>query len=77
MTSENPPLQPLSEQELREQWNAQADHFNQWESLGLDEQLEWAQARAIERDRALRGQLEAQGMTSIGGGLASIQGGLA
>ena len=77
MTSDNPPLQPLSEQELRDQWNAQADHFNQWESLGLDEQLEWAQARAIERDRALRGQLEAQGMTSIGGGLASIQGGLA
>lgn len=70
MTSDNPPLQPLSEQELREQWNAQADQFNQWESLDLDEQLAWAQARAIQRDRVLRGRLETQGTASIKGGLA-------
>jgi hypothetical protein len=38
---------PLSEHELREQWNAQADEFNQWESLDPAEQLAWAQARAI------------------------------
>jgi hypothetical protein len=70
MTSENPPLQPLSVEELREQWNSQADHFNEWESLGLDEQFEWAQACAIARDRALRGRLEGQGVASIEGGLA-------
>jgi len=29
-------------------WNAQADEFNQWGTLGLDEQLEWAANRAAE-----------------------------
>jgi hypothetical protein len=37
----------LSGSELAELWNKQADEFNQWESLGLDEQLAWAQERAI------------------------------
>lgn len=37
---------PLSLDQLRDQWNAQADDFNQWDSLGLDEQIGWAQARA-------------------------------
>ena len=30
-------------------WNAQADDFNQWESLGLDEQIEFAQQLECER----------------------------
>jgi hypothetical protein len=38
---------PFSEHDLREQWNAQADEFNQWESLNSAEQLAWAQTRAI------------------------------
>ena len=38
---------PFSEDDLREQWNAQADEFNQWESLDSSEQLAWAQTRAI------------------------------
>jgi len=38
---------PFSEHELHEQWNAQADEFNQWESLDSAEQLAWAQTRAI------------------------------
>jgi hypothetical protein len=37
----------LSDSELAKSWNKQADEFNQWESLGLDEQLAWAQERAI------------------------------
>ena len=39
---------PLSLDQLRDQWNAQADDFNQWDSLGLDEQIGWAQDRAAE-----------------------------
>jgi hypothetical protein len=46
-TSEQIPPGPWSEHQLRTQWNAQADEFNQWESLDLSEQLAWAQARAI------------------------------
>ena len=38
---------PFSEDDLRKQWNAQADEFNQWESLDPSEQLAWAQTRAI------------------------------
>jgi len=38
---------PFSEHDLREQWNAQADEFNQWDSLDSSEQLAWAQNRAI------------------------------
>ena len=44
---------PLSEHDLREQWNAQAGEFNQWESLDTSEQLAWAQTRAIAADRFL------------------------
>ena len=42
---------PFSEHELREQWNSQADKFNQWDSLDSYEQLAWAQTCAIEADR--------------------------
>ena len=45
---------PFSEHDLREQWNAQADEFNQWESLDSSEQLAWAQTRAIAADRFQR-----------------------
>jgi hypothetical protein len=38
---------PYSEHELRNQWNAQADKHNQWDSLDSSEQLAWAQVRAI------------------------------
>ena len=44
---------PFSEHDLREQWNAQADELNQWESLDSSEQLAWAQTRAIAADRFL------------------------
>ena len=44
---------PFSEHDLREQWNAQADELNQWESLDSCEQLAWAQTRAIAADRFL------------------------
>jgi hypothetical protein len=50
-TSDDIPAGPLSEHELRELWNQQADEHNQWESLDSDEQLAWAQVRAIARDR--------------------------
>jgi hypothetical protein len=53
---EDPPAGPIPESDLRQQWNAQADEFNQWESLGLCEQLAWAQARAIAADRARYGR---------------------
>ena len=45
-TSDDIPLGPFSEDDLRQQWNAQADEFNQWDSLDTSEQLAWAQARA-------------------------------
>ena len=50
-TSDDSPAGPLSEHELRELWNQQADEHNQWESLDSDEQLAWAQVCAIARDR--------------------------
>jgi len=50
-SSEQIPPGPYSEDELRKQWNNQADEHNQWESLDLSEQLAWAQARAIAADR--------------------------
>ena len=43
---------PISEQDLAAQWNQQADKHNQWDNLGIDEQLAWAQARAVAADRA-------------------------
>lgn len=36
--------EPLTLQELEAAWNAQADKFNQWDELGLDEIVAWAQA---------------------------------
>ncbi len=52
---------PILEHELEQQWNSQADLFNQWRNLSLGEQLAWAQARAVAADRAQRsdvGQVE-------------------
>jgi len=46
--SEQIPPGPYSEHDLRTQWNAQADEYNQWESLDLSEQLAWAQACAVD-----------------------------
>lgn len=42
----SPPTQrkPLSVPELEAMWNAQADHMNQWDELGLDEIVAFAQA---------------------------------
>ena len=54
------PLGPFSEGDLRQQWNAQADERNQWESLGSGEQLAWAQARAIGADRSVRAALKTE-----------------
>lgn len=31
-----------------EAWNAQADHMNQWGSLGEDEKIAWAYRQALE-----------------------------
>jgi len=45
------PPAPLSEDDLRQRWNQQADEYNQWESLDFCEQLAWAQALAIRADR--------------------------
>jgi hypothetical protein len=47
---------PFSEHDLREQWNAQADQFNQWESLDSSEQLAWAQTRAIAAQAAAQAE---------------------
>jgi hypothetical protein len=52
--ADDTPSDPLSEQDLRQQWNAQADAFNQWESLDPSEQLDWAQSRAVAVDRNRR-----------------------
>jgi hypothetical protein len=54
------PLGPFSEDDLRQQWNARADEFNQWDSLDTSEQLAWAQARAIGADRCARTALKAE-----------------
>jgi hypothetical protein len=43
------PQGPISEAELENGWNQQADQFNQWDSLSLGEQLAWAQARSLAR----------------------------
>ena len=62
-TPQTPP-QGLTEDTLREQWNAQADEFNQWDSLDSAEQFAWAQKRAIAADRAARvGLAPPQGLT--------------
>jgi len=51
LTSDEIPPGPLSEDDLRQRWNKQADEYNQWESLDSYEQLAWAQALAIQADR--------------------------
>lgn len=43
---------PISAHDLAAAWNQQADADDQWDSLGLYEQLAWAQSRAIAADRA-------------------------
>lgn len=40
-------------EQLRDSWNAQADEFNDWDSLGLDEMLEWAQVQATQTKKDL------------------------
>jgi hypothetical protein len=49
-----PPPQPMSCDELAAAWNEDADHFNRWDSLDIEEQLEWAQLCAVAQDRARR-----------------------
>jgi hypothetical protein len=71
-TSEQIPPGPYSEHELRTQWNAQADEFNQWESLDLSEQLAWAQARAIAADRKSHAIALAQPEPSADGEVAEL-----
>ena len=39
-----PQRKPLSLDELEALWNSQADHMNQWDELGLDEIVAFAQA---------------------------------
>jgi len=47
LTPDDMPPAPLSEDDLRQRWNQQADKYNQWESLDFCEQLAWAQAQAL------------------------------
>jgi len=63
LTPDDMPPAPLSEDDLRQRWNKQADEYNQWESLDSCEQLAWAQALAIRADRhaaALKAKPEGQ-----------------
>ena len=41
---------------IRELWNSQADHQNQWDSLGEDEKLEFAMAH--EREECMQNVLQ-------------------
>jgi hypothetical protein len=59
MTSDDIRPGPFSEDDLRRAWNQQSDDLNQWDSLGSDEQLAWAQVQAIDADRA-RAALKAE-----------------
>jgi hypothetical protein len=52
---------PFSEHELREQWNSQADEFNQWDSLDSCEQLAWAQTQALSSSVVQSHALPAEG----------------
>jgi len=45
LTSDDIPPGPLSEDDLRQRWNQQADEYNQWESLDSCEQLASANRR--------------------------------
>ena len=60
-TADDIPAGPLSEHDLRQQWDEQADKFNQWDSLESSEQLAWAQARAVVVDRNRRDALAQPG----------------
>jgi hypothetical protein len=51
LTPDDIPPGPLSEDDLRQRWNREADKYNQWESQDSCEQLAWAQALAIRADR--------------------------
>lgn len=42
-----PPPQLISRDDLAAAWNADADNANQWDNLSAEEQLEWAQLRAV------------------------------
>jgi hypothetical protein len=50
----SPPPQLIPRDDLAAAWNEDADHFNRWDSLSAEEQLEWAQLRAVAQDRARR-----------------------
>ena len=39
----------LSVEDLRNAWNEQADQFNSWDDLGIDEIVWWAQRQALAR----------------------------
>lgn len=47
-------IELISEKELAAAWNEDADHANRWDNLSDEEKLEWAQLRAVARDRARR-----------------------
>ena len=50
----SPPPQLIPRDDLAAAWNEDADHANRWDSLSDEEQLEWAQLRAVAKDRARR-----------------------
>jgi hypothetical protein len=50
---------PIPEHELEQQWDSQTDELKWWWELSLDEQLAWAQTRAVAADRAQRGDAPA------------------
>lgn len=63
-------------EELKALWNAQADEFNQWDALGLDEMVAFAQkvaredcARQLELTpadiRLMAGEMTAQEMRTV------------
>ena len=60
LTSDDIPPGPYSEDDLRQQWNTQADKGEQWDLLDSSEQLTWAQARAIAADRRASAALNAE-----------------
>ena len=51
---------------IKELWNSQADHQNQWDSLGEDEKLEFAMAHEREECAKLFESIQ-QDNTSLGG----------
>jgi hypothetical protein len=50
------PSTPISEFDLMQQWNAQAEKDDHWDTLASYEKLAFAQARAVAVDRARWGQ---------------------